>query len=160
MRSAIRRLLAMIGLASAGRVERLSAEAREASAKLRSLEDRIVKLRADAQLWKRRHEETASRLAEGRAAAARDAERAERLKVQAERAEARAAEWKERAGRLAAQVEEMRSRVQSAQRETTAAREHLMATEVKLDLIEAAIQVLDARTRQGALARDAEKVET
>ena len=31
------------------------------------------------------------------------------------------------------------------------AREHLMATEVKLDLIEAAIQVLDARTRETAV---------
>jgi hypothetical protein len=150
MKSAIRQLFAMVGLASAGQVTRLAAEARDASEKVRSLEERLTKLRADAQLWKRRHEDTARMLAERQAA---DTERVERLKGRAEGAEAQVVQWKQRAQLLAAEVEKMRSRLDTAQRETTLAREHLMATEVKLDLIEAAIQVLDARTRETAVSR-------
>ena len=39
---------------------------------------------------------------------------------------------------------------------SAAAREHLMATGLKLDLVEAAHRVLDARTREAAVERQAE----
>ena len=47
----------------------------------------------------------------------------------------------------------LRARLEEAQRTAANAREYLMATEAKLDLIEAAIQVLDARTRETSLNR-------
>ena len=46
----------------------------------------------------------------------------------------------------------MRDRLEKAHLATDAANEQLMAMEVKLDLIEAAIQVLDARTREQAVS--------
>jgi hypothetical protein len=47
----------------------------------------------------------------------------------------------------------MRSRLENAHRATDSANEQLMAMEVKLDLIESAIQVLDTRTREQAVSR-------
>jgi len=64
----------------------------------------------------------------------------------------------EEAGREAgaAQVKELHETIERANRSTTTAREQLMATEVKLDLIEAAIHVLDSRTREAAVGHSAD----
>ena len=82
------------------------------------------------------------------------------------------ARWKARAGELAehvkhlpkierelkqvrmrdqkhlAQLAEVRERMRRAEHATSLSQEHLIATEAKLDLIEAAIIVLDGRTRR------------
>jgi len=47
----------------------------------------------------------------------------------------------------------LRARLEEAQRTAIMAREYVMATETKLDVIEAALQVLDQRTRQESLSR-------
>jgi hypothetical protein len=62
-------------------------------------------------------------------------------------------ELKERMAKLGADVElhALRERLGHANHVTTIAREHLLATEVKFDLIEAAILVLDTRTRETAV---------
>ena len=44
-------------------------------------------------------------------------------------------------------IDTLRARLGEAQRELVIAREHLMAIEVKLDILEGAANVLDARTR-------------
>ena len=44
-------------------------------------------------------------------------------------------------------------RLDNAHRATDSANEQLMAMEVKLDLVESAIQVLDSRTREQAVSR-------
>ena len=145
--------LRLIGLAPAGHVESLKAENDRVARKVREFETRAVDLRADAEAWKRRHEDGARRAAENQEAASRATTRAER-------AEARADDLQARADALTAEMKEMRARLQDAHRLTSTVREHLMATETKLDLIEAALQVLDTRTREAAVPEPAEKLRT
>lgn len=45
------------------------------------------------------------------------------------------------------EIERLREQLASTERELILAREHLMAVEVKLDILEGAANVLDARTR-------------
>ena len=77
----------------------------------------------------------------------------ERVRADVEREQARTADWRRRAETLTSELHEMRTRLENAQRATESANEQLMAMEVKLDLIEAAIQVLDSRTREQAVSR-------
>ncbi len=174
MKRAIRALLAAFGLAPAAQVERVTAEARQAAGKATQLEDRLARVRAETDTWKRRHEDTAEAVAGWKEAASRahtEADRAKvdidrlktdigRAKADAERERGRTDEWKSRTEKMTAEAEDLRARLHHAraqlaetQRTATFAREHLMAMEVKLDLIEAAIQVLDTRTREQAVAR-------
>jgi chromosome segregation ATPase len=153
MRRFITAALAVVGLAPAGHVEHARNESERAARRLHDLEARLVESKADAEQWKRRHDECTRRVADHQEAASRAATRAER-------AEARAEELKARSDALAAEMKEMRARLQDAHRATSTVREHLMATETKLDLIEAALQVLDARTRAAAVPQPAEKLRT
>ncbi len=146
MTSLMKRGLAAVGIAPARHMDRMTAQLQHAAERLKQVEDRLVATRADAEGWKRRYEE-ASRLSAGRAADAAEAEK------KAARAEAHASEWKERAQALSSDVRDLKERLRDALRVTATAREHLMATETKLDLIEAALQVLDARTRDRAVTR-------
>ena len=153
MKDTIRKTLAGFGLAPAGQVDRLAEESRQASGKIKSLEDRIAKLRGDADTWKQRHDEVTAKLREWKDAAARAEAEAERMRTGAEHSKSRAAEWKARADALTEEKLALRARLEEAQRGAINAREYLMATEAKLDLIESAIQVLDNRTRERALNR-------
>ncbi len=153
MKSTIRQALSGVGLAPAGQLQRLAEESRRMSEKMKSFEDRIAKLRADAETWKQRHDDISAKLREWKETAARAAADAERLRAGAEHAKARAGEWKARAEALTVEKQDLRARLEEAQRAAAAAREYLMATEAKLDLIEAAIQVLDGRTREVAIGR-------
>jgi chromosome segregation ATPase len=150
MKTAIKGLLATVRLAPASQVEHLADQAKRATVRLSELEERMAKLRADVETWKGHHEASAKAAAEWKHAASTAAERTERSSVQAKRAEASAEEWKARALALKEQLHTLRGRLSHASHATTLAREHLMATEVKLDLIEAAVQVLDTRTRKTA----------
>ena len=149
--SLITNVLAPLGLAPAGHARRLKAESDRAAEKLRTLEDRTAELKADAESWKRRHEEASRKLADAQAATAR-------AEAKAQREEARAQELKTRGDTLAAEMKEMRARLQEASRTGGTVREHLMATETKLDLIEAALQVLDARTRSALVTHAGDKL--
>ena len=153
MKTAIKALLAGVGLAPARQVDRLADQARQAAARATELEERMAKLRADVESWKHRYEESASAVAEWKHAASTANAKAERAAVEAQRAETRADELKLRSEALVVQVQALRERLGKATHAATTAREHLMATEVKLDLIEAAIQVLDTRTRESVVAR-------
>lgn len=152
MKSAIKGFLATIGLAPAGQVERATAQARQTAEKAKSLKDRLASMRADLENWKHRYEEKSNAVAEWKHTAARAEASIERAKADTARAEVYAEEWKTKANALAVQVQELRTRLEEANRTTTASREQLMAMEVKLDLIEAAIHVLDARTREAAVS--------
>ena len=143
MKRLITGALGAIGLAPAGHVARAAADGTRAHDKLRELEQRLVDAKADAANWKRRHDEVSRRAAEHQDAAAK-------ANTRAERAEARAEELKTRGDRFQDELRQMRASLQEAGRSTKTVREHLMATETKLDLIEAAIQVLDLRTREVA----------
>jgi chromosome segregation ATPase len=153
MKAAVKSVLASVGLASAGQVNGALHQAQKAQAKLKALEDRLAKVREASANWKRRYEESVRAAAEFKQAASRADVKAERASAAAERAAAKADEWKARTDTLMGQVRDLSARLKEANRAATAAREHLMATEVKLDLIEAAIQVLDSRTRETAVTR-------
>lgn len=167
MKTAIKALLSAVGLAPASQIERLNHDVRRAEAKIGQLEEQIAQLRADGQSWKRRYDDTSEAVAGWKQAAHRaeaEAERTkgsadrtkadlERARTDVEREQARAADWRRRAEALTAELQEWRGRVEDAHRATDSANEQLMAMEVKLDLIEAAIQVLDTRTREQAVSR-------
>jgi len=153
MKRAVTNLLGRIGLAPAGHLARAAYEAQQGSARVKQLEAQLAKMRDDSEGWKRRHEESVAASAEWKKAASRAEAKAERTASDATRAESQAGEWKARASALTDQVRDMSMRLKEANRATATAREHLMATEVKLDLVEAAIQVLDARTREAAVTR-------
>ena len=148
MKSAVRNLLGHVGLAPAAHVERAASDARQASARVKQIEAQLGKMREDCESWKRKNEEAIAASAEWKKAASRAEAKAERATAEASKADSRTAEWKSRADALSAQIREMTARLKEANRAASTAREHLMATEVKLDLVEAAIQVLDARTRE------------
>ena len=120
------------------------------SDRVRALEDRLAKLRTDADTWKQRYEEIAAKLAACRTALSESQAETAHAREGAEHAKARAQEWKTRANALAEEKLALRGRLQEAQKVAISAREYLMATETKLDLIEAAIQILDIRSRDAA----------
>ena len=166
MNGALTRLLAVVGLAPASHVERLRGDLRRTDAKLAQLERDLDLVRADAQSWKRRHEDATEAMAGWKQAAHRAQDETEhakedagrfkadfqRARTELEREQPRTAEWRQRAETLKAELLDMRARAEHAQRVAELANEQLMAMEVKLDLIEAAIQVLDLRTRQQAVS--------
>lgn len=148
MKTAIKRLLAALHLAPASQIRHLADQARRSAGKVTELEARQAKLRADLETWKSHHAASATAAAEWKQVAATANAKAEHAATHGQRAEASAEEWKARALALKMQLRSLRERLDHANQATAMAREHLMGTEVKLDLVEAAIQVLDARTRK------------
>lgn len=153
MKTAAKTLLGHLGLAPAAHLERAANEARQGSARVKQLEAQLAGLREDSQGWKRKNEEAIAASAEWKKVASRAEAKAERAAADATRAGTKTDEWRTRAHALATQLKEMAARLKEANRAAGTAREHLMATEVKLDLLEAAIQVLDARTREASVIR-------
>jgi chromosome segregation ATPase len=153
MKATIKQALAGVGLTPAGQLQKAAEESRQMSEKVKSLEDRIAKLRADAETWKHRYEEIAAKLREWKDLAAQAEADAERMRSGAEHAKARASEWKARADALEQEKRDLRARLDEVQRTASTTREYLLATEAKLDLVEAALQVLDSRTREAAITR-------
>jgi hypothetical protein len=122
LRSSIRRGLAVIGLAPAAAVTAVRAQA----------DKEIGKARADTLSWKAK----ADQLNEM-------ARQAEQLSTRLAKAQRQA----ERAELYRTELQEARARVERAEKAVAFSREQLMATEMKLDLVEAAISILDRRTR-------------
>lgn len=90
----------------------------------------------DQKDWKAKATEAIARAKKFEEDAKHQAKRAEKFRMAAERMEERVAE-----------VELLTARLKEAERELAVAREHLMAVEVKLDILEGAANVLDIRTR-------------
>jgi hypothetical protein len=122
MKSLITSLLAAFGLAPARRYRAAIEQAQQA--------------RASAQEWKTKATQSISRVRELEEELKRQARIAE--KSQAHLAEANARRDR---------IEDLRARLADTERELLVAREHLMAVEVKLDILEGAANVLDIRTR-------------
>jgi chromosome segregation ATPase len=174
MKGAIKGFLSAFGLAPAAQVERMTKDTQDAAARIAQLEERLAQARADADSWKRRHGETTEAVAGWKQSAARADAETERLRAASDRLaadleragadvkreQARTEEWKARSEKLTADAQDLRARLQNsrakleeAERAATTAHEHLMAMEVKLDLLEAAIRVLDLRTRDQVVPR-------
>jgi len=159
MKTAIKTLLATFGVAPAAHLARLEACVRRAEGKAAQLEERLVQLRSEADNWKRRHEDAADASAGWKLAARRAQAELDRVNADAEKAKkgmererAVAERDRVRLQDVHGALDRARSRLKDARREIELSNEQLMAMEVKLDLIEAAIQVLDARTREHAMS--------
>lgn len=156
MKTAIKTLLAAFGLAPAAHLARLEAAVRRAEGKAGQLEERLVRLRSDADNWKRRCEYAADASAGWKLATRQARADLDRVKADAEKAmtgaKAEADRDKARLQNVRGVLDSARSRLADARRGIDLSNEQLMAMEVKLDLIEAAIQVLDARTRERAVS--------
>lgn len=153
MRSIIKGALSGLGLAPAGRVDRLTNELRDRDRRITALEERVAKARADSEDWKRKADASAREAAELKKGV-------ERARSDAQRATTGLDESKARAEMLGAELKAIRARIDEATRTTSGARTQLMAIEVKLDLIEAAILVLDTRTRESAVTQAPDPVRT
>jgi multidrug resistance efflux pump len=125
MKRFLSRLLAAFGLVSAGRYNALSRAAEE--------------LKAASQDWKVKAGEERARAKSVETELRRQRELAERNGIVAEKLRRRRDD-----------VDKLRIRLKDAERELTVARDHLMAIEVKLDILEGAANVLDKRTRSAA----------
>jgi predicted nucleic acid-binding Zn-ribbon protein len=123
-------LLGAVGLAPAGHV---SAAQRRADDLKRSASDS----RAEAARWKAKAGELTAKLADAEHAA-------ERLP----KVERQLQQWKARDEMHVAKLAEIRERMRRAERAAALSQEHLIATETKLDVVEAALGVLDRRTRR------------
>jgi hypothetical protein len=123
------RLLAVFGLAPA----RLSAVARQPETTAPSLPQPAQDRKAE---WKAKAGEAMARAKTFEAEARQQAKRAEKFRALADKLLQRNGE-----------LEKLQERLANAERDLAVAREHLMAIEVKLDILEGAANVLDARTR-------------
>jgi predicted nucleic acid-binding Zn-ribbon protein len=130
-------LLGAVGLASAGRVRALTTRVETTERRASDLKRAVADAREETARWKAKAAELTDRVAKAEHAA-------ERLpKVEREMQQ-----WKARDEKHVAQLAEVRERMLRAERAATLSQEHLTATETKLDVIEAALTVLDRRTRR------------
>ena len=125
MKRILSRLSAALGLVSAGRYNALSRVADE--------------LKAASHSWKIKASEERARAKSVETQLRRQRELAERNGIVVEKLRRRSDD-----------VDELRTRLKDAERELAVARDHLMAIEVKLDILEGAANVLDKRTRSAA----------
>ena len=125
MRRLFAALLAAFGLVSARRYEALS----------RSLEG----LKSAGAEWKKKAAEAATHQRSIEADLRRQSQLVAKLRGSVEK-------WRQRHE----DIKKLRARLTDTERELMVARDHLMAIEVKLDILEGAANVLDKRTRSTA----------
>jgi hypothetical protein len=125
MKRFLNRLLAVFGLVSARRYHAVARAAEEQKAASLS--------------WKHQASEERGRAKSLETELRRQRELAEKHAITVEKLRRRRDE-----------VDKLRTRLADAERELTVARDHLMAIEVKLDILEGAANVLDKRTRSTA----------
>jgi len=101
---------------------------------------KLEEARTDMERWKSAAGEAQRALKAAKAQGDKHAERANRLQAQRERDN-------EQGERRSREFDSLAKRLELAERQLIVAREHLMAVEVKLDILEGAANVLDARTR-------------
>lgn len=134
------RLLAAAGLVRSSRYAAVEEQMRKADARAGKLTDTVEGLRTEVRDWKAKATSAEKRARELEREAARHEQRAEKIRADL------TAQLESERGRLA-EFQAMRQRLGGAERDITVARDHLMAIEVKLDILEGAANVLDGRTR-------------
>ena len=147
IRSTLRRVLAWLGLTTRRRTESLQ----EANARVKTRADklrrRLTATRADLLVAK----SEAARAKKVGAVAVRKLTGArtlnERLKAERDKWKRAVHDSKKYADGLNTSLREMQRKLNDVDQSTRLAHEHLMSTEVKLDLVDAAIRTLDDRTR-------------
>jgi chromosome segregation ATPase len=141
VKSLIIRLLNLLGLVPARRYRFLAGQLKDAERRTKKLAKQIKGLEASSNAWKSKTAEATKHLKMKEQELARHLEGQAKLQGSADKMQQREV-----------QLESMQARLIEAQRDLATAREHLMAIEVKLDILEGAANVLDVRTR-AALVR-------
>ena len=129
-------LLGAVGLATAGQARTLMKRVDAADQRVSDLKRAVTDAREEAARWKSKAAELTDRVATAEQAAGR-----------LPKIERELHQWRTRDEKHVAQLAEVRERMIRAERAAALSQEHLTATETKLDVIEAAIGVLDRRTR-------------
>ena len=130
-------LLGAIGLAPAGQARTLMKRADAADQRTAELKRAVADAHEETSRWKAKASELTERVGKAEQAA-------ERLpKVERELQQVKARDDKH-----VAQLAEVRERMLRAEKAAALSQEHLTATEAKLDVVEAAIGILDRRTRR------------
>jgi chromosome segregation ATPase len=145
MRSLFRRLLGTLGLVRQSQLVALQQRLDKVMERAARLHDEVEALKRQLKVAAGEAARQGAKLTQERAAfraeLAETRDRIEREKQHARKLEERSAKLEERARELKPRLEQALKSVQLAQ-------EHLMTTEVKLDIVEGAVNVLDERTRQ------------
>ena len=140
-----------VGFVRASRLAAAIEQQERAESRARKLEQQLEVIRAESKGWKGKADQAHEAMREAQAAAAearKQLQRAEKLRADAE---TRA----ERNAQRALDVDGLQKRLSESERALAIAREQLMAIEVKLDILEGAANVLDARTRTVVTRRTA-----
>ena len=136
IRRLLHRVLRLFGLVSARRHELLARD-------LESVSKKYSQARQESKAWEKRAQRAtqhADTFQERLKSVNKDVRRLEKAKINADR------EVKALQGRLD-DIDRLRRALPETERELSMARDHLMAIEVKLDILEGAANVLDLRTR-------------
>ena len=151
-------LLRRVGLVTATAYERVADRLLQAESRLAKADAELEQLRVDARAWRAKAEEAHARLkAAAEEAANRVAEfkhATSELQRQVHMHDETMTKDADRYARRVADVEALQGRLIVAERELVTARDQLMTVETKLDILEAAANVLDLRTRAALTPSD------
>lgn len=147
--------LKKLGIVGPRHYRQLVEELRKAQVRSEKLAQELDAARTDRRASKARADEVHKALREAKDEGARHAHRVEKLTADIERMKAEFERKYDQDRRTIAETEQRRAavveglteRLTGAERDLVAARDSLMAVEVKLDILEGAANVLDARTR-------------
>jgi chromosome segregation ATPase len=148
-------LLSRLGLVRQVRYAKVVEDLRKTQSRVEKFTIQCESLRRELQVARERAEQAAKALKHAQQEAKDREQRAERLKADFDRKRNEAVEKLKSNDRRRAEIDQKRQtefeslheRVCSAEKELAIARENLMAVEVKLDILEGAANILDARTR-------------
>jgi chromosome segregation ATPase len=148
------RLLNALGLVTAGRYAVVTAKLRDAESRVDKLTKLVGEARADARQWRTNADSTGQRVkAIEKDLAQRGVQHDREMERRTQEAEKQTRENEklrgenERLRKTLGDLDGLRRRLADAERGILVAREHLMAVDVKLDILEGAANVLDSRTR-------------
>jgi chromosome segregation ATPase len=159
----LKELLKKFGIVGPRHYRHLVEQLCKAQARTGALAQELDGARNNARTYRMKADELAKTLRQERAESEGHQRRAEKLtqeidrirKESSQKVEKRQRESDEATQKHTAAIEELHHRLAAAEHQLSIARETLMAVDVKLDILEGAANVLDLRTRQAMVHRDA-----
>lgn len=133
-------LLNVFGFVSAARLATVVERLRKSESRVESLSKKLEDAQAESRAWRAKVEESQKRIKDMEGELTREAQRFEKAKADIEKQAARDK-------KKTVDVEALDTRLDEAERDLAVSRDHLMAIETKLDILEGAATVLDGRTR-------------
>jgi chromosome segregation ATPase len=133
-------VLKILGLIPASRLASVAERLRKSESRVETLSKKLEEVQTESRAWRSKVDEAQKRVKELEGEVSREAQRFQKAKAEIEKEAARDKKKTVDADALDAHLDE-------ADHDLTVARNHLMAIEVKLDILEGAATVLDGRTR-------------